>query len=556
MFIPPGGNDSRDDWTEAARARLGTVLRGFALTELLGVGGQSAVYAATNAQGARFAMKVMRLGYTGNDKVRERLAREVRAANALAGVGGVRVLDHGLEDGVAFLVMELLEGETLRARASSCGGALPADEVRRIGIALLAILAEAHARGLTHRDIKPENVFLTRDGGIRILDFGLAREEGAADLTRSTATVGTPAFMAPEQARGRTRETGVRTDVWGAGATLFSVLAGRYVHLAETAGEMVFVAGTEPAPPLASVCPAAPAALCRVIDRALRFQPDERWSSALEMREALARSTAPSELFRDAVAETLGEEDAPMSLTTHPIAGLPRSRVWLTTGSAIVVLLALGSGPLHRLLPSARGVSAVAVTPALSCEAADPSDLFVGATESERCRFVSITAALRAAVHSRAPQKTIHLARGLYSARTTGDVFPIELRGDIALVGDGADITVIEGIGTVIGLASDSSAHDAIGATIVTGDARGTTRIAGIAVRSGAREPSSRAFGVFCDRGGAAGALGARSRPNLLVENVAFGATYDTGLFVTRSAEPLVSGCSARVTSSRFDGSL
>jgi serine/threonine-protein kinase len=342
VYDPQQTENLAHDRDYAARARIGANVAGFTLEDLLGVGGHSAVYAAVNEDGERVAVKVMHAGFAAQPGSRERLDREARVANALAKVGGVRVFEYGVERGTAFLVMELLEGETLAARASRDGGALGVAEVRRVGVALLGILAEAHARGFVHLDVKPENVFLTERGEVRMLDFGLAREDAAAEGAKSAVLLGTPAFMAPEQVGAVGWTTSVRTDVWGAGATLFNLLSGRYVHVARTPSEMLFMAGREPAPPLASVCPQAPPEMCRVIDRALRFQPEERWESVEEMRDALARSIGSAALrdrTRDAVAETLPEAGL-LPPPASPARGIAM-RIGLTALAGVTLLLAL-----------------------------------------------------------------------------------------------------------------------------------------------------------------------------------------------------------------------
>src|SRR5262249_28072444 len=172
--------------------------------------------------------------------------------NAVGHPGAVRVLDDDVaEDGAAFLVMELLEGETLYARAKRSGGRLPLREVLALARELCDVLAAAHDKGVVHRDIKPENLFLTTDRVLKVLDFGIARggaaRQGGASTgdggaqgapvpgaTRAGAALGTPAFMPPEQAVGQSREVDARTDLWSAGATIFSLLSGQLVHDAPT----------------------------------------------------------------------------------------------------------------------------------------------------------------------------------------------------------------------------------------------------------------------------------------------------------------------------------
>jgi serine/threonine-protein kinase len=166
--------------------------------------------------------------------------------------------------------------------------------VAQIAYALLEVLAHAHAKGVVHLDIKPENLFITRDGELRVFDFGVGRllEPHGADGTRIGRALGTPAFMPPEQALGRFRGVDPRADLWAVGATMWRLLTGRYVHDGGTASEQLLYAATRRAPRMVDVAPEVPTALADVIDRALEFDRERRWPSATEMREALAEAYA------------------------------------------------------------------------------------------------------------------------------------------------------------------------------------------------------------------------------------------------------------------------
>jgi len=266
----------------------------------LGKGGMSTVYEAADDGGARVALKILNASLARKPRTRERFLREGKVANAIQHPNAVRVLgEHVTADGALLLVMELLEGQTLRERCRRGGGTLDLAEVLRIGDGVLEVLEAAHARGILHRDIKPENVFLTTTEEIKVLDFGIAavRDEVLrdADMTQSGVALGTPAFMAPEQARGRSSQLDARTDVWAVGATMFYCLTGKYVHdEASTANEAMIFAATQPAPALARFCPElAPAALA-VVDRALALDVRDRWQTASEMRGAIALARRPA----------------------------------------------------------------------------------------------------------------------------------------------------------------------------------------------------------------------------------------------------------------------
>jgi serine/threonine-protein kinase len=282
-----------EDIERRARERVGSVLRGkYQLDSLLGVGGMGAVYAATHKNNrSRVAVKVLHAEQSINAHIRQRFLREGYVANTVDHVGAVRVIDDDTaEDGAVFLVMELLEGETLEARLRRAGGKLPEAEVAEIAVHLLDVLAAAHAKKIVHRDMKPENVFITKANVVKVLDFGIARlrEEGAMTSTQTGQTVGTPAFMAPEQALGDPDAVGPETDVWAIGATMFTALSGELVHEdATTPIQMVLKAATKKARSVTTVAPEISRVLATIVDRALAFDRKDRYADAGAMRDAL-----------------------------------------------------------------------------------------------------------------------------------------------------------------------------------------------------------------------------------------------------------------------------
>ncbi|MGH7298313.1 MAG: serine/threonine-protein kinase, partial [Polyangiaceae bacterium] len=215
---------------QRAKARIGTTLNGkYRLDRLLGVGGMASVYAATHRNTKRVAVKVLHTELSVHPGLRTRFMREGYLANTVAHPGAVAVLDDDVaEDGAAFLVMELLEGETLAEAGDRHGGTLPLRAVLAVAYQVLDVLAAASDKNVVHRDIKPPNLFLTRTGHVKVLDFGVARmrQTGGEVATHSGLAMGTPAFMAPEQALGRSDEIDGLTDLWGLGATMFALLTG------------------------------------------------------------------------------------------------------------------------------------------------------------------------------------------------------------------------------------------------------------------------------------------------------------------------------------------
>ncbi len=202
--------------------------------------------------------------------------------------------DDVLESGEAFLVMELLIGETLDARWDRAGRSLPLAEVATLIDRLLDVLAAAHEHGVVHRDIKPENLFLTEAGELKVMDFGIARLLDGTGATRSGELMGTPAFMSPEQASGLTRAVDGQSDVWATGALMFTLLTGSDVHEAPTAPVQMIYAATQHAPPVLSRAPLLSSDVAHVIDVALSYEKSRRWATAKAMQTALryAMSTA------------------------------------------------------------------------------------------------------------------------------------------------------------------------------------------------------------------------------------------------------------------------
>ena len=271
-------------------ARVGiTVQQKYRIHRLLGVGGMAAVYAATHRNGHRVAIKFLLEPDSKDPSIRHLFDREAYVANQVEHPGVVPVLDDDVdEEGCPFLIMPLLEGETLRARWERANRRLSLVEVGVVMSDTLDVLASAHAKGIVHRDIKPENLFITTRGEVRVLDFGIARRteiDGSATLTGRM--FGTPAFMPPEQALNNRASVGPPSDCWAAGATIFTLLSGHFVHEAQNGAALLVAAATRPARSLADVASTLPAPIIGLVDRALAMAPGARWPSAREMREAL-----------------------------------------------------------------------------------------------------------------------------------------------------------------------------------------------------------------------------------------------------------------------------
>jgi eukaryotic-like serine/threonine-protein kinase len=310
-----------------AEERIGSTFEGYRLEKILGVGGMATVFSGVRADGAPAALKLLHPPLNAIDEVKTRFLREGSIGEQLGAatrVPGLPVIyGSGVaKDGTAYLVMEQLAGEALFDRMARLG-TLPIPEALFIAEQVLDVLEVAHAHGIVHRDIKPENLHVLPDGRIKVLDFGIARVleaipssiQGLPEMTatRTGITIGTTEYMSPEQATGVAKEIDGRTDLFGLGATIFRLLAGRTVHGGEGLAEMLIAAATKQAPPLARVAPQVPADICAAIDIALAFEKDRRYPDARTMRTDIRalRVGAPPPYAR-AVGEGRLQQGAPL----------------------------------------------------------------------------------------------------------------------------------------------------------------------------------------------------------------------------------------------------
>jgi serine/threonine protein kinase len=327
---------SPESWVQAER-RLGRVLRRrWTLDRVIGVGGTATVYAGTHRNGSRVAIKVLHPWLQADAGTLRRFLHEGYIANSIGVPDVVKVIDDDVEGDIAYLVMELLEGTSVDVLCERAGGRIAPADVAELGCRLLRVLEAAHGRGVLHRDIKPANLFRTVDPlGFKVLDFGIARIAG--DLRRreetaqgSDAGFGTPAFMAPEQARAVPGELDERTDLWAAGATLFTLLTGEYAHRGDSSAEIIAAARQREVPAVEQRLYGVPRELAAVVERAVAFDPGSRFQSAAAMkaacedcRQLLAERGERSRLF--ARAERPGQAPARSSASerasVRPTAG-------------------------------------------------------------------------------------------------------------------------------------------------------------------------------------------------------------------------------------------
>ena len=334
----------------------GTRLGPYEVTAPLGAGGMGEVYRARDTRlGREVAIKVLPAHLGESLERRERFEREARAVAALSHPNILALYDVGREGETAFVVTELLEGETLRERLRE--GPLPARKAAEYATQVALGLAAAHAQGIVHRDLKPDNVFVTKDGRVKILDFGLARHVTEI-LTSGTGTssptlhhgtepgalLGTVGYMSPEQARGGEADT--RSDIFAFGCLLSEMLSGRRAFERGSAAETLAAIIREEPEPLSPTLPDVPPALERIVSHCLEKSPDERFQSARDLAFDL---------------QSLSNLSAAGSASGFA-ARAPRARLlgWLVT--AVVAALAFMAGRLLTHTPEAARAERVGFT--------------------------------------------------------------------------------------------------------------------------------------------------------------------------------------------------
>ncbi|HEX5133489.1 MAG TPA: protein kinase [Candidatus Krumholzibacteria bacterium] len=254
----------------------------YEVLERMGAGGMGVVYRARDPRLDRIvAIKFLSASLSSDRSAKVRFMQEARAASALdhPNICSIYEIDEDA-NGHLFIVMAYYEGRTLDNL--TIAGPLPAGEALAIVIQVADGLAKAHAQGITHRDIKPANIILTSDGVAKILDFGLAKVAGATAVTQTGQSVGTPAYMAPEQIRGE--EIDHRADIWALGVLLFELLTGQRPFKGDHPQAVMYAVVNEAPRQLADIWPDAPAGIQAVIDRCLQKDPAARYQSVTEVR--------------------------------------------------------------------------------------------------------------------------------------------------------------------------------------------------------------------------------------------------------------------------------
>ena len=324
----------------------GTRLGPYEVVSAIGAGGMGEVYRANDPRlGREVAIKVLPATFSKDPDRLKRFESEARAAGVLNHPGITAVYDFGMEDGSPYIVTELLEGETLRSRLST--GSIPLRKALDYAVQIARGLAAAHEKGIVHRDLKPENLFLTRDGRVKILDFGLAKlkvddDKGTqTDLRTISGTepgvvLGTMGYMSPEQVRGKPADR--RSDIFAFGAILYEMLSGQRAFRGDTAADTITAILTKEPPDLSQTHKEIHPGLDRIVRHCLEKNPEERFESARDVAfdlEALSTVSTPT----GAIPASLAAE-----------AAAPKRRGWVVPAvAAAAIALAAGAAAGFRL---------------------------------------------------------------------------------------------------------------------------------------------------------------------------------------------------------------
>jgi len=330
---------------------LGTRLGPYEITATLGAGGMGEVYRAKDTRlGREVAIKVLPESFARDSERLRRFEQEAQAVAALNHPNILAIHDVGEQNGAPYLVSELLEGNTLREELQQ--GRLGTRKAVEYSVQMAQGLAAAHEKNIVHRDLKPENVFITKDGRVKILDFGLAKlaatsgpQESLATLTSAPTepgkVLGTVGYMSPEQVRGGTIDT--RTDIFSLGATLYEMVSGQQPFRRDTAAETMTAILKEEPPELSELAQPVSPGMQRIISRCTEKKPEQRFQSAKDLAFAL-----------EALSGTSTKSTANPAIVEEK----PSSKLWRRTlPAAILLAVGLGSGIVWLKRPTIPAVA-------------------------------------------------------------------------------------------------------------------------------------------------------------------------------------------------------
>ena len=258
----------------------------YLIQSLVGVGGMANVYRGVDEKtGNAIAVKVLKEEFLDNEELVRRFKNESKAISILSHPNIVKVYDVSVTDRLQYIVMEYVDGITLKEYLKQRGGALTWKETVYFATQVLGALQHAHAKGIIHRDVKPQNIMLLADGSIKMMDFGIARFSRAQSQTVSDKAIGSVHYISPEQAKGD--RTDARTDIYSVGVMLYEMLSGRLPFDGDGAVSIAIMQISDKPKPLAQVAPNVPEGLRQITEKAMEKDPAKRYQSAQEMLDAI-----------------------------------------------------------------------------------------------------------------------------------------------------------------------------------------------------------------------------------------------------------------------------
>jgi len=338
----------------------------YKIIEELGRGGMGVVYKAEDTKlKRRVALKFLPAELTHIPDVKDRFMREAQAAAALDHPNICTVYEFDEAEGKSFISMAYIEGQNLRKRTES--GPLELDEALKIATQVAGGLEEAHKRGIIHRDIKSANIMVTEKGQAKIMDFGLARTTGGSLLTKEGTTMGTIAYMSPEQARGE--EVDHRTDIWSLGVVLYEMFSGQLPFKGKHDQSVVYSILNEKPKPVTDLCSEIPMPIAQVVSKALEKNPDERYQQVEELLDDLKSISA-------------GIVPEEIKARLRKAKRLRRKKAFLYAGAAGLVIIAAVIG-LSLFTGPAEAIDSIAVLPLENLTGDVEQDYFVDGVTDE-----------------------------------------------------------------------------------------------------------------------------------------------------------------------------
>ena len=258
----------------------------YSIEGLVGVGGMANVYRGTDLKtGNQIAVKVLKEEFLDNEELVRRFKNESKAISILSHPNIVKVYDVSVTDKLQYIVMEYVDGITLKEYLKQRGGALTWKETVHFATQVLSALQHAHSKGIIHRDVKPQNIMLLADGSIKMMDFGIARFSRAQSQTVSDKAIGSVHYISPEQAKGD--ETDFTSDLYSVGVMMYEMLSGHLPFDADDVVEVAIKQISDQPRSLRELAPWVPVGLVEITERAMAKRPENRYKSAAEMLEAL-----------------------------------------------------------------------------------------------------------------------------------------------------------------------------------------------------------------------------------------------------------------------------